>query len=569
MADSNLVISAFGLSATGKGQNLDNMYLNGRYINVPTETSSKISKQEHGSFQVYGVSDSEIGIGEDRSIGAETGAIVMDMLQYTQNTLANQRIEKEPIWESIIEANRATKDIRTQIGQDTLGTSFAALFLHGNRGLAVHLGDSRIYVIRGGRTLQITDDHLESSDMFRLGILSQAQAEVHKSSSRLTAYVGMDNVYDCRDEAFSKYFIFYPGDIFILCTDGVTDAILNDKLEKITRLLKDATPDQIATTLMDAAGEHSVDDRTIVVLRIEAVGGEVAAKPVAPAVPAPTESAFNVQQPMNPAVPTQHSLNAPLPQAAPVAAPAVPQAAPVAPQMAPQAAPQMMQQPQYQQPQQVPMGQPQNMPVDPMMMGAPMGAPVGDEEPQEGKGGFDIKAIIDDLMASPKKLAMVIGIAAGILILLIVLIVAIAKGGKNNKKDPNQIAAEQGSSVTTMDSSDITDSALNPDVTPVYQESSKEESSEESSKPTTEYYFVEEGDTLYQIVVDYYDSADLDLMEALAKYNDFDMDEGIWVGQRLELPPIEKLGFGAEPEEEESSEESVEETEENSEETEE
>ncbi len=553
MADSNLVISAFGLSATGKGQNLDNMYLNGRYINVPTETSSKISKQEHGSFQVYGVSDSEIGIGEDRSIGAETGAIVMDMLQYTQNSLANQRIEKEPIWESIIEANRATKDIRAQIGQDTLGTSFAALFLHGNRGLAVHLGDSRIYVIRGGRTLQITDDHLESSDMFRLGILSQAQAEVHKSSSRLTAYVGMDNVYDCRDEAFSKYFIFYPGDIFILCTDGVTDAILNDKLEKITRLLKDATPDQIATTLMDAAGEHSVDDRTIVVLRIEAVGGEVAAKPVAPAVPAPTESAFNVQQPMNPAVPTQHSLNAPLPQnlqnPAPQAAPAMQAAPQAAPQVAPQMPPQMQVAPQ-------PIPQQNLMPQNPAPMYQPQEAPMGEDD-GEAKGGFDIKAMIDDLMASPKKLAMVIGIAAAILILLIVIIVAVAKGGKSNKKDPNAVANEQ-SSVVTMDSSNI-DNSL-PEVTPVYQqESSKEESSEESSKPTTEYYFVEDGDTLYQIVVDYYNSADLDLMEALAKYNDFDIDEGIWVGQRLELPPIEKLGFGTEPEEE-SSEESVEES---------
>ena len=164
-----LIITAYGLSSTGKGQNLDNMYINGRYINVQTETMSRIQKTENAPFQVYGVSDSEIGAEDDRSIGMMTGQIVMDMLQRTQNTLGGSgKIEKDRIWESVLEANKEIKDKRIELGRDVLGTSFAALFMHGNRGLAVHLGDSRIYVIRGGRMLQITDDHLESSDMFRL-----------------------------------------------------------------------------------------------------------------------------------------------------------------------------------------------------------------------------------------------------------------------------------------------------------------------------------------------------------------------------------------------------------------
>ena len=81
--------------------------------------------------------------------------------------------------------------------------------------------------------LQITDDHLESSDMYRLGVISQSQAEVHKRDSHLTAYLGMDDVYDAKDEAFSKYFVFYPGDTFILCTDGLSDAMTTKKWSEL------------------------------------------------------------------------------------------------------------------------------------------------------------------------------------------------------------------------------------------------------------------------------------------------------------------------------------------------
>lgn len=549
--NNNLVISAYGLSTTGKGQNLDNMYLNGRYINVPTETSSKIQKTETGAFQVYGVSDSEIGVGEDRSIGNETGNIVMEMLQYLKQTSQNSnRIEKEPIWNTLVEANRATKEIRAEQGVDMLGSSFAALFLHGNRGLAVHLGDSRIYVIRGGRTLQITDDHLESSDMFRLGILSQAQAEVHKASSRLTAYVGMDNIYDCRDEAFSKYFIFYPGDIFILCTDGVTDAILNDKMEKITRLLKDATPDQIAATLMDAAGEHSEDDRTLVVLRIEQVGNEVAARPVAQNIP--QQSAFNDPQPMTPAVPTQYPLDGPVPPQAqapvssePQTAPSAPQAQPMQPQTMPQTA------------QSMPMVS--NEPVsftsepEPMQPMPRQAMPPMDEgEPSSNP----LPAFLDKLLANPKQLAMAIGIAAGVLILLIVIIIAIAGAGKKKTTAENSssvtVEAESSAPTTTKPSVDKggstnsdSESDSSTDVTPVYGSNDSSESSEEessSSGVTTEQtYTVESGDTLYDIVDSFYDTGDLDYIEALAEYNNISVDDGLEVGQVLKIPTNETI----------------------------
>ena len=129
MAENSILsVSAYGISSTGKALNLDNMYLNGRYVNVPSETTSKFSKTASGNFLVYGVSDSDIGVGENRPLGRITGDIVMDMLQYTQRTLdTGARLEKAPLWEAMVEANRQVKEVRHQEGLDILGTSFVAL----------------------------------------------------------------------------------------------------------------------------------------------------------------------------------------------------------------------------------------------------------------------------------------------------------------------------------------------------------------------------------------------------------------------------------------------------------
>ncbi len=511
MAD-QLIISAYALSTTGKSLNLDNMYVNGRYVNVGSDTTSKLQKLENSSFQLYGVSDSEIGTLEDRTLGSACGTVVMDMLQRTQNSLSGTgKIEKERIWESIVEANKIIRDKRNELGKDQMGTSFAALFLHGNRGLAVHLGDSRIYVIRGGRMLQITDDHLESSDMFRLGILSQAQAEVHKQTSRLTAYVGMDSIYDAHDEAFSKYFIFYPGDVFILCSDGISDAILNDEMERVTRLLKDATPDQIATTLMAAASEHSQEDKTIIVLHVDDAPGEAPRRGMA-TIPQ-KETYEKPQQSMEPrrvqlsqAAPAQPGPGEPYPDEVPAPAEEPPK---------------------------------QRKPLLPFL------APKGEAPEEDGQDGQDSPSLLDQLLSNPKRLIIIAAAALLVLILLIVIISAIAKAGKNKKDDSSSKDPKESTSSIIDDSSDTSSIPDETSSETSEPSSSTESSSEPSSLPpqeeTVREYTVVEGDSIYNIVLYSYGSADIELMQAFADYNGITLEEGIDIGQILLIPPLSEL----------------------------
>ena len=133
--------------------------------------------------------------------------------------------------------------------------------------------------------LQITEDHLEATDLYKFGILTQEQAEVHKLDSRPTATLGMFDIYDAESQVFSKYFVFYPGDIFILCTDGITDSVSNQEIERIVRAAKDAPKETIAQQLLQLAKDKNEDDKSIIVLEVEEVNGEATTEPVKKAEP--------------------------------------------------------------------------------------------------------------------------------------------------------------------------------------------------------------------------------------------------------------------------------------------
>ncbi len=272
--DSGLKISAVAISAKGKGMNLDNVYVNGRYLAPGSdEPQVCIRKTSNVDFQMYGVCDGENA--EDAAIKTSPSAMVMQRMQQLQSVLSmDGAISRDKIWSFLCETNGKIREYQEAVGSEGVNSTFAGLFLHKNRGLAVHLGDSRIYVIRGGRMLQITEDHLEATDLYKFGIITQEQAEVHKLESRPTATLGMFDIYDVESEVFSKYFVFYPGDIFIMCTDGITDSISNQEIERIVRGAKDSPKETIAQQLLQLAKEKNDDDKSLIVLQVEEVMGE-------------------------------------------------------------------------------------------------------------------------------------------------------------------------------------------------------------------------------------------------------------------------------------------------------
>ena len=99
-----------------------------------------------------------------------------------------------------------------------MGTTLSVLLVLGPKGFIAHVGDSRIYLMRGGRVQQVTEDHTVINELIKRGKLSKEQIEKVAQKNAITRAVG---VYE-RVEVDTLAIEVLPGDTFVLASDGLT-----------------------------------------------------------------------------------------------------------------------------------------------------------------------------------------------------------------------------------------------------------------------------------------------------------------------------------------------------------
>ena len=156
--------------------------------------------------------------------------------------------ERNRIVESIRLANRRVRDAAQQDTSLTgMGTTVVVLWVHGRRAHVAHVGDSRIYRYRRGGLVQLTRDHSWPSE---------------EASMRnvLTRAVGAeDNV-----EVDHRTLDVVSGDIFLLCSDGLTRPVGDDGIVRTLREFKNG--EEASQRLVDLAKEKGAPDNVTVVL---------------------------------------------------------------------------------------------------------------------------------------------------------------------------------------------------------------------------------------------------------------------------------------------------------------
>ena len=130
---------------------------------------------------------------------------------------------------------KACAEIYTKAQDDPekrgMGTTLSALLVINNRGFIAHVGDSRIYLLRGGRVVQLTEDHSLVNELIKRGKLTEAQAETSPYKNAVTRAVG---VYESV-EVDTIDFDVLPGDQFLLASDGLTGSTEGDFTHPILR----------------------------------------------------------------------------------------------------------------------------------------------------------------------------------------------------------------------------------------------------------------------------------------------------------------------------------------------
>lgn len=165
---------------------------------------------------------------------------------------------------------RANNAICARMEQDgvRMGSTLAALYLDGETAIACNVGDSRVYLLRGGGLLQLTQDHTRVQSMVRAGILTAQQAKTHADRHCLTQHLGIFPQEMLLEPYFSAPVDLHPGDRFLLCSDGVTD-MLDDA--QLARLLgnggsADAQARQIVNRALEQGGRDNI---TAIVIAVE------------------------------------------------------------------------------------------------------------------------------------------------------------------------------------------------------------------------------------------------------------------------------------------------------------
>jgi PPM family protein phosphatase len=187
----------------------------------------------------------------------------------------------------IQEANRRVHE-RSSADPATsgMGTTMTVALVEGDTVAIGHVGDSRAYLLRGGRLEQLTEDHSLVNELLKSGRLSREEAGTHPQRSVITRAVGTDPDVDV--DAFAVP--ARDGDLFFICSDGLTDMVGDeDILELLERNGDDLS--RAAKELVAAANRHGGEDNiTVVAFRIAAEAGDAtvtlpAAAPEPPPLP--------------------------------------------------------------------------------------------------------------------------------------------------------------------------------------------------------------------------------------------------------------------------------------------
>jgi protein phosphatase len=148
---------------------------------------------------------------------------------------------------------------QTQRELGGMGTTTTTLLLHGPYAFVAHVGDSRAYLLRGGRILQLSEDHSLVNEQLKAGIITEDQARNSRFKNIITRSVGVEE-----DVAVDLIAVEAKAhDAYILCSDGLANLVTD--LE-IGEAVNENFFRRVPEILVDLANGRGGDDNITVVV---------------------------------------------------------------------------------------------------------------------------------------------------------------------------------------------------------------------------------------------------------------------------------------------------------------
>ncbi|MEM7504350.1 MAG: Stp1/IreP family PP2C-type Ser/Thr phosphatase [Pseudomonadota bacterium] len=164
--------------------------------------------------------------------------------------------------DAIARANKIIfQTAQSQTHCEGMGTTLVAAMFYDNRVSIAHVGDSRAYRMRGGKFEQLTMDHSLLQELVDRGFYSEEEAQRSTNRNYVTRALGVEPSVDVEVQEFEVL----PGDIYLLCSDGLPDMVEDEDIHLTIRTFN-ASLDVVGQQLVQLTNDHGGRDNVSIML---------------------------------------------------------------------------------------------------------------------------------------------------------------------------------------------------------------------------------------------------------------------------------------------------------------
>jgi len=194
--------------------------------------------------------------------GQEASRIATHAIQmYLDKHWTSSEPSKTLLETAFLEANRAILDDQTAHPERSdMGTTAVVVIFRDEQPCCAHIGDSRLYRLRGAKLEQITEDHTWVARAMKVGDLTPDQARIHPWRHILSKCLGREDLRQVDVRSFD----LLPSDRLLLCSDGLTEELPDHLIASHLKAIRAC--DKAASALVNAAKDKGGRDNITVVI---------------------------------------------------------------------------------------------------------------------------------------------------------------------------------------------------------------------------------------------------------------------------------------------------------------
>ena len=215
--------------------------------------------------KVYVVADG-VGGGNAGEIASRTAVNVIAnyVVEHPIADMTNKYAIVNYLQSCLDEANSKIFRMANTYEENTgMATTAVIVYAAAGKVYITNVGDSRVYLYRGGQLVQLTEDHTYVNTLVKAGILSKEQAEVEERKNVITKALGAESTVE--PDFFQIEMM--TDDIFLICTDGLYDEVENPEIIQV--LSKNQSMSDVCIELINRANKNGGRDNiTIISLKV-------------------------------------------------------------------------------------------------------------------------------------------------------------------------------------------------------------------------------------------------------------------------------------------------------------